>query len=374
MLRSKHKHIIFTGGGSAGHVTPNIALIEKLRAIETEKAAESWGISYIGSRRGIEHELITALGLGVDYFAIATGKLRRYFSWQNFIDPLKIFFGILQALWLCLRLKPSVIFSKGGFVSFPVVVAGWLLRIPIILHESDLTPGLANKLCYPFASKVCLTFPDSLRYFPTPGKLQNKVKVVVTGTPIRASLFNGSQDKGLKICGFTSDKKVVLVMGGSLGAERINQVVRLALPQLTQEAQIAHICGIDKIEAHLDSPNYKQFTYLHDDLAHLLAAATVVISRAGANSIYELLALKKPHILIPLTKRSSRGDQIDNALHFDQLGVSQVILEEDLTREVLIEKVRWILQQEKEISSKLQELQLQHSTNLICNIINSYTH
>lgn len=353
---TQHRHIILTGGGSAGHVTPNIALINKLRD-------QNWKISYIGSKHGIERELITKLN--IPYFPIFSGKLRRYFSWQNFVDPLKILCGLWQALWLCRKLKPNIIFSKGGFVSVPVVIAGWLLRIPVVLHESDLSPGLANKLCFPFARKICLTFADSARYF----RQNQQNKIIVTGTPIRENLSHGDAAKGLALCGFTLNKKVIFVFGGSLGAEHINKIIRQALPELISTFQIAHVCGAGKIDNNYTYPEYKQFTYLNEEFPHIIAAADIVISRSGANSVYEILALKKPHIFIPLAKSSSRGDQIDNAQHFASIGTSQVILEENLNKETLLAKIRWLMENHQSIVNKLNALNLPDSSKIICDLI-----
>lgn len=407
MSDTKKIRVVFTGGGSAGHVTPNIAVIDKLLAYQKckydhqqrrqeqrkdqhqrhkdqqhkgqqhqHRQTQDWEISYIGSRTGIERKLITKLAAtrgtrGVNYFVISTGKLRRYFSWKNFIDPLKIFYGVMQAWWLCRKLKPDVIFSKGGFVSFPVVIAAWLHRVPVILHESDLTPGLANRLCHPFASKVCLTFAASTRYFSP----QVRKKLVITGTPIRAALLAGDARCGLELCGFVPNKTTVLVIGGSLGADRINRVLRQALPALVtqQKMQIAHICGAGKVDAEFKGryKEYKQFDYLHGELAHLFAAADIVVSRSGANSVYEILALKKPHIFIPLAKHSSRGDQIDNALHFAKLELSQVIMEENLTAKALIAKLDWLQQHKQEVSVKLAAFDVLPSVDLICEVIDS---
>jgi UDP-N-acetylglucosamine--N-acetylmuramyl-(pentapeptide) pyrophosphoryl-undecaprenol N-acetylglucosamine transferase len=354
----QQKHILLTGGGSAGHVTPNIAIISKLRE-------QGWKISYIGSAQGIEKELITKLN--IPYYPISTGKLRRYFSWQNFLDPLKIIFGIWQAFWLCHKLKPDIIFSKGGFVSFPVVISGWLLRIPVILHESDFSPGLANKLSFPFAGKICLTFADSIKYFHN----KNKDKIVVTGTPIRESLLHGNSLKGLDLCHFTKDKKVILVFGGSLGAENINKIIRQALPELIKNShlQIIHVCGPGKIDPNIIYPEYKQFSYLDEDFSHIIAAADIVICRSGANSVYELLALQKPHIFIPLAKNSSRGDQIDNALHFAKKGISQVILDENLNQDTLIDKIKWLIDNQQNVINKINTLNLPDSTKIICELI-----
>jgi UDP-N-acetylglucosamine--N-acetylmuramyl-(pentapeptide) pyrophosphoryl-undecaprenol N-acetylglucosamine transferase len=349
--------ILFTGGGSAGHVTPNIALIKKFRS-------EGWSIFYIGSAKGIEKELI--LKLNIPYFEISTGKLRRYFSWQNFIDPIKIIYGIFQAFFLCLKIKPNVVFSKGGFVAIPVVVSSWLLRIPIVVHESDLTPGLANKLSFGFASKICVTFDETKKY------IKNLDKIIITGTPIREELLCGDLDRGLKLCGFSEDKKIILVYAGGLGSENINKIIRELLPRLLVKFQIIHICGKNKLDNNLTLQGYKQFEYLHEEFADVLACANIVICRAGANSIYELLTLNKPHILIPLPKSVSRGDQIFNAVYFLKRGFSQVIFEEALSPIKLYDMVLWIDQHEAEVINNLAGFTKLNSVKLIYDIISRY--
>lgn len=348
------KKIIFTGGGTAGHVTPNIALMQPLQNA-------GWEIFYIGSQNGIEKELITKKN--IPYFAIATGKLRRYFSWQNFIDPFRVLFGILQALYYCYRINPSVVFSKGGFVALPVVFAAWLNRIPVIAHESDLTVGLANKLCFPFAKKICVTFPETKKYFKHPEK------VVVTGTPIRAEFFAGDAAQGREICGFTADKPIILVFGGSLGADTINRNLRALLPKILQNFQIAHVCGAGKIDAQINFFGYKQFAYINEEFPHVMAAADLVISRAGANAIYELLALRKPHILLPLGAASSRGDQVLNAEYCKEQGFSEVILEAQLTPESLQQAICTVTKHRAEIIAKLNTFAVPDSINLIVNLI-----
>jgi len=319
-----NKKIIFTGGGTAGHVTPNLALIKKFQE-------QGWDVGYIGSQTGIEKEIVAKIN--IPYYTIATGKLRRYFSLQNFIDPIKIFLGIFQAIVLIYKLKPKVIFSKGGFVAFPVVVAAWFNRIPAVIHESDLTIGLTNKLCLPFAKKICVTFPLTAR------QIKNKNKAVLTGTPIRQDFLNGNVNQGRQFCGFDSNKKIILVFGGSLGADVINKNIRKILPEILVDFDVIHICGLGKIDTNCNSVGYKQFEYLHEQFAHILAAADLVISRAGANSVYELIMAKKPNILIPLAAKFSRGDQILNAKFCAENGYSELILQENLTSEVLLEKI-----------------------------------
>ena len=318
------KRIVFTGGGTAGHVTPNIALFPKLREL-------GYDIHYIGSYEGIEKKLIE--DYKIPYYGISTGKLRRYFDPKNFSDPFRVIKGFAEAKKILKTLKPDVVFSKGGFVSVPVVRAAASLKIPCTIHESDMTPGLANKLCIPVASKICCNFPETLTGLPAE-------KAVLTGSPIREELSKGNKFHAMDLCGFTSGKPVILVIGGSLGAAGVNSLVRDALPQLLEDFQIVHICGKDKIDnLLLNKQGYKQFEYVKEDLKDLFALADIVISRAGANAICELLALRKPSLLIPLPASSSRGDQILNAKSFESQGFSMVADEDDLTPYTLVEKV-----------------------------------
>lgn len=319
------KRIVLTGGGTAGHVTPNIAIIPKLKSLD-------YDIHYIGSYEGIERKLIE--DFGIPYYGIATGKLRRYFDLKNFSDPFRVLKGYLEAKKTLKKLKPDIIFSKGGFVSVPVVRAASALKIPCIIHESDMTPGLANSLCIPVAQKVCCNFPETLQNLPPE-------KAVLTGSPIRAELTKGDKQAGLAMCGFNEGKPVIMVIGGSLGAAGINSLVREALPQLLNDFQIVHVCGKEKVDnLLLNKEGYKQFEYVKEDLKHLFAMADVVISRAGANAICELLALRKPSLLIPLPASSSRGDQILNAKSFEVQGFAMVADEDYLTPLMLTEKVQ----------------------------------
>ena len=318
------KKIVLTGGGTAGHVTPNIALIPRL-------CEEDYEIAYIGSYDGIEKKLIS--DFDIPYTGIATGKFRRYLDVKNLTDPFRVIKGFGEARRFLKQYQPDVVFSKGGFVSVPVVRAAASLGIPCIIHESDMTPGLANKLCIPVATKVCCNFPETLKNLPAG-------KAVLTGSPIREELTKGNKLAGLNLCGFTANKPVILVMGGSLGAANVNKAVREALPQLLEQFQVVHLCGKDKVDnLLLNTPGYKQFEYIKSELKDLFAMTDVVISRAGANAICELLALKKPNILIPLPASSSRGDQILNAKSFEAQGFSMVIDEDDLTKELLVGKV-----------------------------------
>lgn len=318
------KKIVLTGGGTAGHVTPNIALLPALQEAGYE-------ITYMGSYDGIEKKLIG--DFDIPYVGISTGKLRRYLDPRNFTDPFRVAKGFLQAKRFLKEYRPNVLFSKGGFVSVPVVRAAASLHIPCIIHESDMTPGLANKLCISAAKKVCCNFPETMKLLP-------ENKAVLTGSPIRAELSRGNKLAGLDMCGFSANTPVIMVIGGSLGAANVNKAVRDALPKLLEDFQVVHLCGKDKLDnLLLNTPGYKQFEYVKAELKDLFAMADVVISRAGANAICELLALKKPNILIPLPAASSRGDQILNAQSFESQGFSIVINEDDLTTELLVDKV-----------------------------------
>lgn len=321
------KRIILTGGGTAGHVTPNIALIPELQK-------RGFEIHYIGSKTGIEKELIS--NFDIPYYGISSGKLRRYFDVKNFTDPFRIIKGYAEADKIIKRVKPSVVFSKGGFVTVPVVKAAKRRHVPCVLHESDISPGLANRLCIPSATAICANFPETLEHLP-------EEKAHLTGSPIRSELFSGNRLKGLDFCNLSAEKPVILVIGGSLGSVRVNEAVRAILPQLLEKYQVIHLCGKGKIDETLQGTDgYVQFEYIQKELCDLLGAADFVISRAGANAICELLALHKPNILIPLSLEASRGDQILNADSFEKQGFSYVIREEDLTSEGLLEAVRYV--------------------------------
>lgn len=317
------KKIILTGGGTAGHVTPNLALVPALKEAGFE-------IEYIGSYDFIESKLIPEAG--IPYTGVECGMLRRYKTIKNITDPFKVFKGIHEAKKVMKRFKPDVVFSKGGFVGVPVAYAAFLCRIPVILHESDMTSGLANKLCLPVAKKICCNFPETVKEMP-------KNKAVLTGSPIRKELLEGNKQTGKELCGFSDNKPVIMVIGGSLGAASVNKAVREALPSLLKDFNIIHLCGKEKLDSSLEGTiGYKQFEYVTEGLNHLYALADMVISRAGANSICELLALKKPNILIPLTK-ATRGDQIINAHSFEAQGYSMVLMDDDCNADTLTEKI-----------------------------------
>lgn len=348
------KRIILTGGGTAGHVTPNIALLPRLKEL-------GYDIQYIGSYTGIEKELIEPFG--IPYHGISSGKLRRYFSVRNFTDPFRVLKGFREAHKLIRQLKPDVIFSKGGFVSVPVVLAGKRCKVPVIIHESDMTPGLANKIAIPSAAKVCCNFPETLKSLP-------KGKAVLTGSPIRQELLSGNKIAAMDMCHFTSDKPVILVIGGSLGAVAVNNAVREALPELLKDFQIIHLCGKGKMDESLkDVEGYCQFEYIKNELRNLFALADIVISRAGANAICELLALHKPNLLIPLSANASRGDQILNARSFERQGFSLVLEEEQLTKETLLNAVKTLYENRTTFINSMKNSGQQDSIGTIIKLI-----
>lgn len=354
----KEKKIVLTGGGTAGHVTPNIALLPSLK-----KAG--YQIIYIGSYQGIEKGLIEEQK--IPYYGVSSGKLRRYLDLKNFSDPFRVLKGYHEAKRILKQLKPDIIFSKGGFVSVPVVFAASRCHIPVIIHESDMTPGLANRLSFPFASKVCCNFPETVKMLP-------EGKAVLTGSPIRSELRTGNRKAGLSFAHLTGEKPVILVIGGSQGAAAINQAVRSILPKLLQQFQIIHICGKDNMEPSLQyTKGYTQFEYVKAELKDVFAAADLMISRAGANSICEILALRKPNILIPLSKASSRGDQILNAQSFQKQGFSEVIEEENLTDETLYQTVKKVYQTRKQYIQAMEKSELTDSISIITSLINELT-
>ncbi len=351
------KHIVLTGGGTAGHVTPNIALLPALKNA-------GFKISYIGSYNGIEKELINELN--VPYYGISSGKLRRYLSLENISDIARVLKGIGEAKKLLAKLKPDIIFSKGGFVAVPVVRAAKALKIPVVIHESDMTPGLANKLSFSAASAVCCNFPETLDSLP-------KNKALLTGTPIRSALMQGSADAALEFCGLNKDKPVLLVMGGSLGAATLNDAVRRTLPLLLENFQIIHLCGKGKVNpSFLNVDGYVQYEYIKKELADMFALASIVISRAGANSISELCALAKPNVLVPLSTRASRGDQILNARSFEKQGFSLVIEEDDLTETLLNEAVLSVYENRQKYIDAMSSSPSTNAIDLIVKTIKNF--
>lgn len=354
--KTKPKHIVLTGGGTLGHVMPNLVLIDRFQKL-------GWKITYIGSKNGPEKEAIQKID-GVQYITIRTGKLRRYFSWQNFLDIFNVFLGIIKSFFVLLKLRPNITFSKGGFVALPVVLGSWLSRVPVVIHESDMTPGLTTKLSKKFARKICVAFKDTEKYFPTS-------KAIYVGLPVRDIVYNASSQRGLEVSKFKGDRPIILVFGGSLGAQFLNNIIRDNVKNNNlKDFDIINICGKNNLDEEMNKQtNYIQFESLADDFLHVMACADVVVSRGGATSLFELMAMKKPHVIIPLSKKASRGDQIDNAKYFNKLGVSPYIFEEDCTWDLLFDKIQERLKNKAQFLSKIEELDFAGATQKVMNIL-----
>lgn len=348
------KRIVLTGGGTAGHVTPHLSLIPKLKA-------KGYQIHYIGTQAGIEHDIIGKLE-GVTYHAVKSGKLRRYFSIQNFTDPFRVLWGAFQSVHLMRRLRPDVCFSKGGFVSVPVVVGAWLCRVPAVCHESDLTPGLANRICARFASRVATTFQECADALGP--------KAVMTGTPMRPELFRGSRAAGLALAGFDGQKSVLLMTGGSLGAQSVNNCLREALPTLLPQMDVLHLCGKGNLASDLmETPGYCQKEFLGGELPDALAAADIVLSRAGSNTLSELLALHKPMLLVPYPLGASRGDQIQNAESYRRRGLARVLPQEKMNATTLTTELLSLLRDRNQLLSALRDYPAKDGTDAVLTLI-----
>ena len=353
------KRIILTGGGTAGHVTPNIALLPTLREL-------NYDIHYIGSYNGIERKLIEEMD--IPYYGIDSGKLRRYFAPKNFTNPFKVLHGYKQARNLIKHLKPDVIFSKGGFVTVPVVISAHRKHIPVIIHESDMTPGLANKLCIPSADKVCCNFPETMKHLP-------ENKAVLTGSPIRQELLSGNKLNALNFCGFTANKPVLMIIGGSQGSAVVNDAMRGILPELLKTFQVIHLCGKGKLDSSLDHlEGYIQFEYVKKELADLFALTDVCVSRAGANAICEILALRKPNLLIPLSANASRGDQILNADSFENQGFSEVLTEDQLAPTILISRIMKLYNNRADYIAAMETSEQSDAISKIISLIEDLSH
>jgi UDP-N-acetylglucosamine--N-acetylmuramyl-(pentapeptide) pyrophosphoryl-undecaprenol N-acetylglucosamine transferase len=355
--QTSNKQILLTGGGTAGHVMVNLALIPLLKEA-------GYKIDYIGSYDGIEKDLISPIE-GVTYHAISTGKYRRYRSIENIKDPFKVLNGIRQSVQLIHKLKPSIIFSKGGFVSVPVLIAAKLTRTPAVIHESDLTPGLANKIAMSFAKKILVTFEETLQYV-------DEKKAAFIGAVVRPELFEGSKQRACQLLGFNSNDPILLVMGGSTGAKHLNEFIRSQLEVLIKKYQVIHLTGRGLMDESINHPRYRQFDYVKDELNDLLTSADVIVSRAGANAIFEFLALKKPMLLIPLPKRVSRGDQILNASVFEQAGFAKVLDEDELTVTTFFETLAQLEQDTPDMVARMAKRDAKDAIQHVLETIRKY--
>ena len=347
------KTIVLTGGGTAGHVTPNLAVMPKLCAM-------GYRLEYIGTKNGMEREIIEKAG--VPYHIISAGKLRRYFSFKNVTDPFRIIAGFVKARRILKGIRPYAVFSKGGFVSVPVVVAASRLGIPVVLHESDYTPGLANRICIPRAEKVCVSFKPTLTHIPDG-------KGVCTGLPIREELLRGSREKGLAHCGLTGEKPVLLIMGGSLGAKSVNEMLDIVMGRLLQTFDVIHIRGKKHLRSGRQPDGYKQFGFVCEELPDIYAAADVMISRAGATAVFEILALAMPALLIPLPKSASRGDQILNANCFKEQGFAHMLEQENMTEDILLDAVRKLYKDRDVLRERMKQEKAADAAGCVAKVI-----
>ncbi|MBQ9625177.1 MAG: undecaprenyldiphospho-muramoylpentapeptide beta-N-acetylglucosaminyltransferase [Clostridia bacterium] len=345
--------ICFTGGGTAGHISPNLALIPYF----LDKGYE---VHYIGSKTGLENEMVKS---PIIFHQISTGKLRRYFDIKNFTDPFRIINGYAQSIRLLKKIKPKIIFSKGGFVSVPVCVAAKHLGIPVILHESDYSTGLANKLCIPYCNVVCTAFESALH--------SAKGKGVLTGIPIRNELFKGNSAYAkAQLKDFNFEKPTVMFMGGSLGAMAINDALRSGIDEILKAYNIIHICGKGNVDNALNNKQgYMQFEFLSETLADFILISDFVVSRSGATAIFEFLALNKPMLLIPLPAGASRGDQLQNASYFEKQGWARILQQEQLNPSSLLNEMNSLNANLDKIKEAQAKSDLSKSNEKIINII-----
>lgn len=349
-MMNEEKKIILTGGGTTGHVSVNLALIPRL-------LGRGWTIHYIGSENGIERDLIADFP-EVTYHPIATGKLRRYLSKENFLDIGRVSKGVRQARKLIREIKPNVVFSKGGYVSVPVVMGAYFNKVPAISHESDLTPGLANKLSMPFVKKVMVTFEDTMKYI-------KKNKAFYLGPVIREQIKHGDPARARLDYGFTGKKPIMLVMGGSLGAQALNRAVWENLDSLLEHYDILHGVGKGKGDPSMDRPGYVQEEYIRAGMNDALAMADIIVSRAGSNAIFEFLYYQKPMLLVPLGTNQSRGDQILNAENFEKRGYAKILYEEDVTPQSFAAAIHSIEDNKAQIKAAQETFHFQDAVGTI---------
>ncbi|MBN1617608.1 MAG: undecaprenyldiphospho-muramoylpentapeptide beta-N-acetylglucosaminyltransferase [Spirochaetales bacterium] len=324
------RSIVFTGGGTGGHIFPGLAVIEQLDRREHQ-------IRWIGSSSGIDRSLVESAD--ISFYGIPSGKLRRYASLKNFFDLFKIVAGFFCSLVLLIRFRPDVLFSKGGFVSVPPCFASRLLGIPVITHECDFSPGLATRLNARIASKILVSYPETARFFSE----TTRARITVTGNPVRSAFYSGDPDAGRAFLSFTDNSlPIIFFQGGSLGAVQINDLVFESLPLLLPTCNIVHQTGQSTVSGAppctdpLVAQRYRPFPFIRGEMADVLAASYIVVSRSGANTIWECAAAGKPMILVPLEKGSSRGDQVENASYFQERGAACVLSGDQATAAQLV--------------------------------------
>lgn len=345
--------IILTGGGTAGHCTPNLALLPYLKN-DFDK------IVYVGSENGIERNILE--NYNIPYYPIPCAKLIRGKSLKNLSMPFTVMNGIIKAGKILDKIKPDVIFSKGGYVSIPTVIAASKRKIPVISHESDYTIGLANRISAKYSKRVLTSFPDTAK------TVKNGEYV---GSPIRKSLFTADKTEALKSFGFSGQKPIILVTGGSQGAKAINQTIRNALPYLLPKYDVLHVCGKNNLLNEKTPKGYFQTEYINK-MENAFAVASICISRAGANTLFELMSLKIPCVLIPLPKGNSRGDQILNAKYFQKSGLAYVLDQNVLTAESLIFAVNAVYSNRFNIQKSFEKFPIKDASRQISRILADY--
>ena len=336
--------ICFTGGGTAGHVFPGISVLEKIEE-KSKKGDFETDYLWIGSSSGMEKRLLA--DSGIKYYGIQTGKLRRYFSLQNFTDLFKIAAGLFQSFFILLKEKPDIVFSKGGYVSVPPVISGWMLRIPVITHESDYSPGLATRINSRFSEKILISIDDTEKYF----KPEYKKKLSVTGNPVRKKFFTGNAEKGKEYFGISNNLPVILVLGGSQGASEINNLIRSILDKLTENFNVIHQCGERDYNPDFgkDNKNYYQVPFVRDEFPDILASADLVVSRGGAGTIWELSAAGKAAVIIPLRGSGTRGDQVLNCSFLKAIDAASVLDNKVISEDMLYNQIKSIFENRETI-------------------------
>lgn len=346
--------IVLTGGGSAGHCTPHLALLPYIKN-HFDK------IYYVGSKNGIEKDIIEKEK--IQYFSVPCAKLKRKITVDNLAMPAVVLSGIIKAGKILDEIKPDVIFSKGGYVSVPTVIAAKQRKIPVIAHESDYTVGLANKLTAKYCKKVLTSFPDTAK------TLKNGEFI---GSPIRNSIYKVSKKAALETFGFSGKKPVLLVTGGSLGAKAINTALRDALDELLTKYDIIHICGKGNVCEQINTQGYYQTEYMQK-IENAFAAADVCVTRAGSNSCFELLSIKMPCVFVPLPKGVSRGDQVLNALYFEKLGLASVLQQNSLTAASLINYINAAYANRFNLSKNFEKHPITDKSRQISRILCDYS-
>ncbi len=366
--------IMFTGGGTAGHIFPIIGIVREIKKIYPHPDLK---IFYVGPKDKFASALL--LQEGVEIKTIFAGKMRRYFSIQNFLDVLRLPIGVLQAFFHIFIISPDFIFSKGGYGSLPAVISGWILQVPIFLHESDVMPGLSNKIAGKIALEIFTAFPvEKTGYFP-------KSKMIWVGNPVRKELFSGYRAEAKKLFSLKGGKPLILVLGGSQGASKINDILLIVLPEILEMFEVVHQTGKDnfnQVKAESEVVIQKELLeYYHPlpfinekELAHAYTAADIIISRAGSGSILEIASAAKPSLLIPL-KNSAQNQQVKNAYAFAENGATLVIEEANLTPNFFLERLKYLFSKPRdleEMGKRAKEFAKPEAARIVAEYIVTY--